>query len=233
VQSDQRPAYIAPSIFHGEYLVGDGTWIITPVAGVYEMRNDPQSQPYILYFEGVENHTLWRYATKDRAIVFKMNAQHDTGMYYEDDEQWPVTRFSEAKKEIVQNTDTALQQHENVHTELKSYNGEYKLVMEGADELGVTGQLQVFYLGDSAFSFNLSVEMLEQCWAIIEGEAMMDKPNHAVYSPGNCVLHFYFATESDEGTVIDIKQQGPCAQIEGDCSLSARYVLSPLRKEVR
>ena len=87
--------------FEGEYMIGDATWIISPVAdstGIFEMRSSPTVEPsYILHFSEVEADTVRIYSnlqtTSERQITIKMYPGHDRGMYYEDDEHWSVQRI--------------------------------------------------------------------------------------------------------------------------------------------
>ncbi len=92
---------VADSRFSGGYLIGDGVWYITPVSDGYEMRTSPQGViSYVLFFEGVEEDSLYVYTTKDQTIFFKLNPTHKSGMYYENDEAWPVRSFAEQQETI-------------------------------------------------------------------------------------------------------------------------------------
>lgn len=78
------------ALFVGEYLIGDGSTYILPVADTYEMRDGTGKASDVLIFEGKENDTLSVYSNKDKSVTFKMNPDHKMGRYYAAGEELPV-----------------------------------------------------------------------------------------------------------------------------------------------
>src|SRR5688572_10325166 len=76
--------------FVGEYLIGDGSTYIVPVADTWEMRDGTGKASDVLTFEGKENDTLSVYSNKDKSVTFKMNPDHQIGKYYSNGEELPV-----------------------------------------------------------------------------------------------------------------------------------------------
>lgn len=78
------------SAFAGEYLIGDGSTYVVPVADTYEMQDGTGKASDVLTFEGKENDTLSVYSNKDKSVTFKMNPDHKMGKYYSAGEELPV-----------------------------------------------------------------------------------------------------------------------------------------------
>ena len=78
------------ALFVGEYLIGDGSTYIVPVADTYEMRDGTGKASDVLTFEGKENDTLSVYSNKDKSVTFKMSPDHKKGRYYAAGEELPV-----------------------------------------------------------------------------------------------------------------------------------------------
>lgn len=79
---ENAPATRGEGTFSGEYLIGDGGTFIVPVADTYEMRNERGETSDVLYFQGKEKDTVSIYSNKDKSIIFKMNPDHKSGMYF-------------------------------------------------------------------------------------------------------------------------------------------------------
>ena len=83
IQTEQSP-------FVGEYIIGDGSTYIVPVADTWELRDGTGKASDVLTFQGKENDTLSVYSNKDKSVTFKMNPDHKQGRYYSAGEELPV-----------------------------------------------------------------------------------------------------------------------------------------------
>lgn len=217
--------------FKGEYLVGDGGYWITPVENAWEMRNAPQSEPMFLYFDKIENDTVRVYASKDRSVIFKMYPGHELGMYYENDENWPVSRMLASVVEESEDEETARimkqrqEEDEKAYSELDTYDGAYTLVTESE---GAIGKLKIKYKGERVFSFELSLDVSDVCSGIIKDEFVMDRTQHGFYNTDDCALHFNLnGYSADNGYIVEVAQPGMCTHLSEDCIFSGTYVTLP------
>jgi len=210
--------------FKGEYLVGDGTLWIKPVDNAWEISS---SSPTLLYAEASEDDTVSVYITKDRSVIFRMYPGHERGMYYEDGEQWPVSRIAvrESEETEAEELDRIMkarhEEDEKAYNQLGIYSGEYTLSTESE---GAVGKLKLIYEGERVFSFELSLEVPDVCSGIIKDKFVMDRTQHGFYDTDDCLLHFNLnGYNGSKGFIVEIEQPGSCSHLSEDCIFSGTY----------
>ncbi len=225
-------ANVAKGVFEGEYLVGDGSVFIVPVNDTFELRNEKGESRATLYLGGIENDTIQVYATKDKSITFKMNPGHKAGMYFETDEQWPVSYLKPiAKQETEAEESERIFKQRHIEdsvafTQLGTYDGTYSIKTESE---GVNATLTLHYNGDQTFNYEWSFDVAGEeasCKAKRKGIVAMDRTQHGLDSDGNCTMHFNFNGLWNDGYVIEIdfEDQAKCSDLIGQCTFSGTYI---------
>ncbi len=224
----QTPALVqGPDALEGEYQIGDGTWTIVPVRMAYEMRNAPNAQPLLLFFQSVEADTISVYATEDRAVILKMNPGHSRGMYLEPDEQWEVVRVR-----LLETQPTESQEAEQLHAEAATdaaaaeetwplYSGEYQLYTESE---GAAGRLEMRYLANKQFDFTLTLDVPDVCGATVKGNFKMEQVDFGTYAGQECPLALTLKGSWNSGMTVQIEQTGSCVPLGDVCVFTGTYV---------
>ncbi|MDL5048522.1 hypothetical protein QQ054_21140 [Oscillatoria amoena NRMC-F 0135] len=222
----------AYDVFSGEYSIGDGETIIVPYNNFYLMKNEKGEVTDSLYAMGKEQ-ALFVYANRSNSIVFKMDPDHKSGMYFESDEKWPVRFIKSIPEE-----ETELEESERIFkqryledsiafAELDRYDGTYEIQTESE---GVNAQLVLQYKNDMTFNYTWSFNVASgevSCKAHREGVLMMDRTQHGFDRVDDCMMHFNFNGLWDGGMVIEIdfEDQFKCNFIKGnECTFSGAYV---------
>ena len=230
--STQKNIYDNQNIFKGEYLVGDGSMFIVPAEDIYELCNEKLEKRDVLYFQGKEKDTISVYANKGNSIIFKMNPGHKFGMYYENDEQWPVSYLKpipgeESEKEESEQIFKQRHIEDSIaYTQLGIYNGNYWIKTESE---GVNATLTLNYNGDKTFNYEWQFVVDNEeikCFGKKKGVLAMDRTQHGVDLSGNCTLHFNFNGFWNDGYIveIDFEDQAKCPDLKGECTFSGTYI---------
>lgn len=211
--------------FVGEYMIGDGVWIINPNNDTFEMRNAPGQDPYVLFLSGVESDTIQVYTTKDHAITLKMYPGHKHGMYFEDDEQWEVHWIKLHEETEEEESERLLRERaaedEEAYKYLSTYDGTYTLFTESE---GAEGKLELKYNNDRVFDFKLELKALDICQGSASGQVVMDRTQHGFFQTDGCMLHFNFMGNwGDSGMVVEIEQPEACSLMKGECIFTGKY----------
>lgn len=218
-----------PDALEGQYQIGDRTWEIVPVKMAYEMRKEPGAEPVMLFGQPSEVDTISVYANSDQTIRLKMYPGHSRGTYYEADKPWEVIRTGlletpAGETEAEETERLAQEQTANEATTEETYslyNGNYQLYTESE---GATGALQLTYLANKKFEFEIRLDVPDVCNGNVKGEFVFDQPDFGSFRSTTCPLTLTLKGSGNGGMIVQIEQSGTCASLGESCVFTGTYV---------
>lgn len=215
-----------PDALEGEYQIGDGAWTILPVKMAYEMRNAPGAEPVILFSQPSDIDSISVYANSDQTVILKMYPGHSRGMYYEPDEQWEVLRTAliEPAAEETEAGEPLAQTSNDEATTIETYllyTGQYQLYTESE---GASGTLQLRYLNDKRFEFEIKLDVPEVCSGNMKGEFILQQTDFGAYTAADCPLSLTLKGSWNGSMTVQIDQTGACQHLGDSCIFTGTYV---------